>query len=224
MISNTCSLSHLSELLLSHLCAIDGWVCVTNRESHSLFILVSDLTITQPRTNSLGESNNPSAPQLWGLPPPWSTRKVNLNSIAGTISPTYNGGLTSMNLDDFIILMTLPIGTSVYNEIQMILLIRTSGYNISEYIPNLQIHQHSLLTRKLFSWHNSSTQVFFSGSSSKLDHHWIIIKARSSLDHRWIIIKTGSSSSSLLPLSQSNGAISQFYSSQEVLQSQPFSY
>ena len=30
------------------------------------------------------------------------------------------------------------------------------------------------------------------------------------------------SSSSLLPLSQSNGAISQFYSSQEVLQSQPF--
>ena len=46
MISNRCSLSHLCELLLSHLCAIAWWVCVTNRESHSLFILVFDLTIT----------------------------------------------------------------------------------------------------------------------------------------------------------------------------------
>ena len=41
----------------------------------------------------------------------------------------------------------------------------------SEYIPKLQIHQHSLLTRKVFSWHSSSTQVFITGSSSKLDHH-----------------------------------------------------
>ena len=61
----------------------------------------------------------------------------------GIISPTYNGGLTSMNLHDFIILMTLPIGTSWYNEIQMILPIGTSGYNISEYISKLQIHQHN---------------------------------------------------------------------------------
>ena len=64
----------------------------------------------------------------------------------GTISLTYNGGLTSMMLHEFIILMTLPIGTLGYNEVQMILLIGTSGYNIrykSEYIQKLQIHQQS---------------------------------------------------------------------------------
>ena len=42
MISDSCSLSHLSGLFLSHLCAIVGLVCVTNREAHSLFILVFD--------------------------------------------------------------------------------------------------------------------------------------------------------------------------------------
>ena len=70
--------------------------------------------------------------------------RVNLNSIVGTISPTYNGGLTSLTLHEFIILMTLPVGTSGYNEIQMILLIGTSEYNIryaSEYILKLQIHK-----------------------------------------------------------------------------------
>ena len=106
----------------------------------------------------------------------------------GTISLTYNRGLTSMTLHDFIILMTLPIGTSGYNEMQMILSIGTSGYNIrytSEYIPKLQIHQHCLLTRKVFSWHNTSAQVFVT---------WSFIKARSSLDDHHRIIKTGSSS------------------------------
>ena len=52
-----------------------------------------------------------------------------------------------MNLQDFIILMSLSIGTLWYNEIQMILPIGTSGYNTrytSEYILNLQIHQHVL--------------------------------------------------------------------------------
>ena len=66
----------------------------------------------------------------------------------GTISLTYNGGLTSLNLHDFIILMTLLIGTSGYNEIQMILPIGTSMYNIrytSEYILKLQKHQHLVL-------------------------------------------------------------------------------
>ena len=50
--------------------------------------------------------------------------------------------------------MTLPIGTYRYNEIQMTLSIGTLGYNIrytGEYIPKIQIHQHSLLTRKVFS-------------------------------------------------------------------------
>ena len=58
-----------------------------------------------------------------------------------------------MTLHEFIILMTLPIGISGYNEIQMVLLIGTSVYNIiytSEYIPKLQVHQQSLLTRKVF--------------------------------------------------------------------------
>ena len=63
----------------------------------------------------------------------------------------------------------------------------------SEYIPKLQIHQHSLLTRKVFSWHNSSAQVFFSGSS--LDQVWIFIKSGSSLDLHQVWINTGSSSS-----------------------------
>ena len=40
--------------------------CVINREAHSLFILVPDLRITLGLT-SLGESNNPRAPQLRGL-------------------------------------------------------------------------------------------------------------------------------------------------------------
>ena len=117
----------------------------------------------------------------------------------GTISPNYNGGLTSLNLHDFIILMTLPTGTLRYNEIEYM------KYT-SEYIPKLQRHQHSLLTRKVFTRHNSSAQVFFTGSS--LNNHQI-----------WIII---GSLSLILPLSRSNGDISQFYSSQEVLQSQPF--
>ena len=141
-----------------------------------------------------------------------------------------------MTLHDLITLMILLIGTSRTNEIQYM------KYT-SEYILKLQIHQHSLLTRKVFSRHNLSTQVFFSvssgsvsshlhqvwiitGSSSSLDHHqnWNIIKAGSlsKLDHHWIIIKAGSSSSSLLLLSQPNGAISSFFSSQEVLQSHPF--
>ena len=55
----------------------------------------------------------------------------------GTIALTYNGGLTSLNLHDFIILTTLPIGTLRYNEIQYI------KYT-TEYIPKLQIHQHCL--------------------------------------------------------------------------------
>ena len=58
---------------------------------------------------------------------------VNLNSIMGTISPTYNEGLTSMTLHDFIILMTLSIQTSGYKEIQYM-------KYASEYIPKLQIH------------------------------------------------------------------------------------
>ena len=64
----------------------------------------------------------------------------------------------------------------------------------SEYIPKLQLHKQSILTRKVFSRHNSSAKVFIIGSSSMLNHHCIIIKFGSLLDYhqRWII--TGSSS------------------------------
>ena len=44
---------------------------------------------------------------------------------------------------------------------------------IEEYIPKLHIHQHSLLTRKVFFRHNFSALVFFSastGTSSSLIH------------------------------------------------------
>ena len=39
---------------------------------------------------SLGESNNPSAPQLVGTLSLLSTRRVNLNKMVGTIGLTYN--------------------------------------------------------------------------------------------------------------------------------------
>ena len=94
--------------------------------------------------------------------------------------------------------------------------------NTSEYIPKLQLHQQSLLTRKVFSRQNLATQVFFSVSSGSassphhlqvififkpslssshlhldLDHHsiWIIITRSGSsldLDHHWIQIITRS--------------------------------
>ena len=81
--------------------------------------------------------------------------------------------------------------------------------NTSEYIPKLQLHRHSLLTRKVFSWHNLSAQVFFSVSyrSSSIPHHlhiqvifiwiWIITRSGSSsldLDHPsiWIISRASS--------------------------------
>ena len=39
---------------------------------------------------SLGESNNPSTPQLVGNLPLQPTRKVILNTMVGTIATTYN--------------------------------------------------------------------------------------------------------------------------------------
>ena len=165
MISNSLfSLSYLRELLLSHSWApVSECVCYKQRRSLSIYILFvhlmststcwTHLTITY-QGRHLQEILKTLVPHNCGDFDLLSTRRVNLNSIVGTISLTYNGRLTSMNLHDFIILMALPIGTMRYNEKQMILLIGTSGYNIiytSEYIPKLQIHQHSLLTTKVFS-------------------------------------------------------------------------
>ena len=49
-----------------------------------------------------------------------------------------------MTLHELITLMILPIGTPGTNETQYM------KYT-SEYVSKLQIHQHSLLTRKVFS-------------------------------------------------------------------------
>ena len=119
----------------------------------------------------------------------------------GILSPNQLGGLPSMNLHYLFTLMISLIGTLGYKEIQYI-------KYISEYILKLQIRQHSLLTRKVFSRQNLSTQVFFfvsSGSSSShlcLQFIFIFRSSSSSsnlhldLDHHsiWIII-TGSGSS-----------------------------
>ena len=75
-------------------------MCVINTEAHSLFILFRSLNVHSNMSASLnnylleptylGESNNPSAPQLVGTLPLRSTRRVNLNIMVGTIAPTYN--------------------------------------------------------------------------------------------------------------------------------------
>ena len=105
-----------------------------------------------------------------------------------------------MTWHDLFTLLNLPIETSRHDMTSIHY--RHSRINIvaqyiryaGEYIPKLQLHQHSLLTRKVFSWYSSSTQVFI----------------------------TWSSSTSLLLLSRANGDISQLYLALEVLQSQPF--
>ena len=77
---------------------------------------------------------------------------------------------------------------------------------MDEYILNLKSHQHSLLTRKVFSRHNLSAQVFFSvssGSSSSPRHLQVIFifKSYSSSNHIHLqvifIFKSYSSSSHL---------------------------
>ena len=53
---------------------------------------------------SLGEYNNPSSPHLVGTFPSDQQGQllVNLDTTVGTISLTYNGRLTSMNLHDLL--------------------------------------------------------------------------------------------------------------------------
>ena len=73
------SLSLLRDILLSHSCSPVEWVCVVCR-NEELFIFFRSLYFQSnksaslnnylPGLTSLGESNNPSAPQLWGLYPP----------------------------------------------------------------------------------------------------------------------------------------------------------
>ena len=150
----------------------------------------------------------------------------------GDFNPWTIGGLPTMNWHDLFTLKNLLIGTSGHDMTQVHSIINIGLHyirNTSEYIPKLQFHQHSLLTRKVFSRHNfyhwsssldhliicifksslsSSYLHLGSGSSSlDLDHHsiWIIIGTSSlDLDHHWVNII---------------GAISWFFSSYKVLQS-----
>ena len=95
------AISLLSQQLLS-LTHVPQWVsvCVINREAHSLFILFCSLNFHSNMSASLknyllestylGDSNNPSAPQLVGTFPLRPTRRVILNKMVGTIAPLYN--------------------------------------------------------------------------------------------------------------------------------------
>ena len=68
--------------------------------------------------------------------------------------------------------------------------------NTSEYIPMLHIHQHSLLTRKVFSRRNFQHKSY---SLYLLDHHWVLIifksSSYSSHIHIQVIFMIGSRSS-----------------------------
>ena len=71
-----------------------------NREAHSLFILFRSLEVHSNMSaslknyllepTSLGVSNNPSDPPLVGNFPPPTNNEAYLNTMVGTIAPTYN--------------------------------------------------------------------------------------------------------------------------------------
>ena len=158
-------------------------------------------------------------PRNYGDFNPWTIRRVTLYDFTWLV---YIIESLDRNIGAWHESITLQILSRVNIGVQYI------KYT-SEYILKLQIHRHSLLTRKVFSWHNLSAQVFFSVSSGSSSSHLhlqvififksssssshlhcqvIFIKSGSSLDHHQVWIITGSSSSSLLPLSQSNGSTS----------------
>ena len=124
----------MSTSSLTHAPQLSECVYVEMRRASLLFIFFcslyfhsnksSSLNNYLPGTTSLGESNNPSVPQLWGLYPPEQQEGLTSTQLWGLL-PQLNGLLTSLNLYEFIILMTLPIGTLGYNEIQIIFSIGT---------------------------------------------------------------------------------------------------
>ena len=104
----------MCQQFLSHSCTPIEWVCVTNKESHSLFILVSDFYNYLPGPTSLGESNNPSAPQLWGIFH-WSIRRVTLYDFTWLIYITNSTDRNIRVWNDSIKSVILPIGKLGYN-------------------------------------------------------------------------------------------------------------
>ena len=157
MISNSCSLSYPNSFSLTHVLQLSVSECVINREAHSLFILFHSLNVhfnmSTPLNNyllgptSLGESNNPSAPQIWGLC--LQSTRVNLDTIMGTIAPADNGGLTSMTLHD---LFTYWISRSKH-----------WGMAWLNYIIDTSWNKHQGTIQKIYKWihsevTNTSTQ------------------------------------------------------------------
>ena len=86
-----------------------------------------------------------------------------------------------------------------------------------EYIPKLHIHQHSLLTRKVFFRHNFSALVFFSISTGLSRH----LKSSESSSHLrlqvifilriWIISRSGSSWDNIITGSGSSPNLDQHH-------------
>ena len=95
-----------------------------------------------------------------------------------------------MTLHDLFTLLILPDRNI---EVQYIIY-------TSEYILKLQIHQHFLLTRKVFSLTQFISTILLLWiiikAGSSLDQHqvWNITRSTSSPNHHWINIKAGSSS------------------------------
>ena len=94
-----------------------------------------------------------------------------------------------MTLHDLFTLLILPDRNI---EVQYIIY-------TSEYILKLQIHQHFLLTRKVFSLTQFISTILLlwiiikAGSLLEQRQVWIITRSTSSLDHHQINIKAGSS-------------------------------
>ena len=89
-----------------------------------------------------------------------------------------------MTLHDLFTLLNLSIGTSWHDMTQPLPRINIEVQYIrytDEYIPKLQIHEHSLLTRKVFFRHN------FQHWYSSLDHlHlqvFLVFKSSSASSH-----------------------------------------
>ena len=88
---------------LSYVLQLNVSECMINREAHSLFILIPDLTITY-QGRLLQESLITLGPH--------NCRDFNPRSI---------GGLPTMNLHDLFTLLNLPIGTSGHDMTQPLL-------------------------------------------------------------------------------------------------------
>ena len=88
-----------------------------------------------------------------------------------------------MTLHDLFTLFNLPIGTLGHDMTQLNYKYFDRNIGVqyirytSEYIPKLQLHQNFLLTRKVFSTHNSSSLLLWINIKSRSSDHGINIKS-----------------------------------------------